>query len=99
VLKESQNPLFNSTTVSEVGDWEFAVGDKRSLFNLPQGQDLDVFEYFKIICRELAIALHKKPQDFREHQSTVKDLEKIRKKASNAQIACKRRINIVHFVG
>jgi tetratricopeptide (TPR) repeat protein/GTPase SAR1 family protein len=83
VLQDNQNPLcLGKTTVSKIIDWESAIRNKRSLFNPPEGQEIDAYEYYTIICRELAESLGKKPQDFREYQSVLKILGKTRKKAS-----------------
>ena len=68
---------------SKIVDWEFAVEGKRSLFNPPQGQQLDAAEYFKALCAQLAIALGKDPKEFKAYQSSVKDVEKAKKEASN----------------
>ncbi len=82
VLNENQNTLFGKVLIGNVIDWEFAVEGKRFLFNLPQGQNVDAFEYFRMLCNQFAIALDKTPSDFKEYQSSVRDIEKARKKAS-----------------
>ncbi len=67
---------------SKIVDWEFAVEGKRGIFTPPQGQEVDASEYYRVLCSQLAIALNKKPKEFREYQSTVKDIEKARKQVS-----------------
>ena len=78
VLQEGRNIV-----TSKIVDWEFAVEGKRSLFNPPQGQQLDAAEYFKVLCGQLAIALNRDPKEFKAYQATVKDVEKAKKEASN----------------
>lgn len=68
--------------VSKIIDWEFAVEGKRGLFILPQTQDIDAYEYFRVLCGQLAIALNKKHKEFREYHLAVKDVENARKQAS-----------------
>jgi tetratricopeptide (TPR) repeat protein len=82
VLRENQNALFSKILIGSVIDWEFAVEGKRFLFNLPQGQNVDAFEYFRLLCNQFAIAFGKTPSDFKEYQSSIRDIEKARKKAS-----------------
>ncbi len=77
-LQEGGNPH-----TSNIVDWEFAIEGKRSLFNPPQGQQLDAAEYFKVLCSELAIALEKDPRDFKAYQAAVKEVERAKKEASN----------------
>ena len=70
-------------TVSTPVDWEFAVEGKRGVFNPPQDQVVSVSDYFHVLCGQLALALDRKPQDFREYQATVRDIEKAHKDAHN----------------
>ena len=69
--------------VSKIVDWEFAIEGKRGLYNPPQGQEVDAAGYFKELCNQMALALDKKTQDFRQYQSAVRDVEKARKEASS----------------
>src|SRR5438067_282310 len=50
-------------SVSNVVDWEFAIEGKHSLFNLTEDQEVDPFEYFKILHNQLAFALSKSPKE------------------------------------
>jgi len=77
-LQEGWNLL-----TSNIVDWEFVIEGKRSLFNPPQGQQLDAAQYFRVLCSELAIALEKDPREFKAYQAAVKDVEKAKKVASN----------------
>ena len=82
ILEENQIPLFGQILPSKIVDWEFAIGDERSLFNLPKSQDIDSGEYFRMLCGQLAIVLDKKPKDFGEYQSAARDVEKAKKRAN-----------------
>ncbi|SRR6266566_3571601 len=86
---------------SKIVDWEFAVEGKRSLFNPPQGQQLDAAEYFKALCAQLAIALGKDPKEFKAYQSSVKDVEKAKNEASPVMywIACRRMTVTAGYAG
>jgi tetratricopeptide (TPR) repeat protein len=82
-LRDSQNPGMSRTLISTSVDWEFDVTGKRGLFNLLQGQEIDAFAYFKLLCNQLAIALKNKPiKEFRKYHEAVKVVEKARKEAS-----------------
>ncbi len=41
-----------------------------------------IAEYFRLLCNQFVIALGKTPTEFRQYQSSVRDIEKARKKAS-----------------
>ncbi len=58
-------------TVSRIVDWEFAVEGKRSLFNPAPGREVDAPEYFRVLCGQLAMALGKRTDDFKEYQKAV----------------------------
>ncbi len=68
--------------VSELLDWEYAIEGKRSLLNPAPGQEVDAPEYFKFLCSQLAGALKKRPDEFREYQAAVKAVEEARKQAT-----------------
>jgi len=83
VLQDNENSLIiGKTVVSKIIDWESAIRSKRSIFNPPEGQEIDAHEYFRTICHELAESLGKKMQDFKEYQSVLKSLGRMRKKTS-----------------
>ncbi len=69
--------------VSTPIDWEFAIEGRRSVFNPPPGQQVEAVEYFKALCGQLALALEKKPQDFKEYQAATKAIEKARRDAEH----------------
>ncbi|SRR6266699_3594675 len=69
-------------TLSKIVDWEFALEGSRSIFNPPPGQEVDANEYFRVLCGQLAGALGKRTDDFREYQSAVKAVKETRKQAS-----------------
>src|SRR5579859_6752653 len=69
-------------SVSVIVNWEHAIEGKRAIFNPAPDQDIDFFEYYRILCSQLAINLGKSPKDFRNYQTTVKNVEKARKQAS-----------------
>ena len=81
-LKENQDAFFSKITVSDVVDWEFAIEGRRSLFNPPKGQEIDAVDYLKLVCSRLALALAKKPQEFKRSQLAFKELEKLKKDAN-----------------
>src|SRR5258708_2979697 len=54
----------------------------RGLFSPSAGQEVDATEYFKMLWGQLAIALHKKPQSFKESQAAAREVENARKEAS-----------------
>ena len=81
--EQKQNAMLNGRVLaSDIVDWEFAIGENRGIYNPPQGQAIDSNQYFKALCGQLAIALHKEPRDFKKYQIAVKDVEKARKEAS-----------------
>ncbi len=68
--------------VSEIIDWEFALDESnRSIFNPPPGQQVDADGYFRVLRTRLAQALAKSPDQFREYNKAVKELEQDRKEA------------------
>src|SRR6266571_5007808 len=69
--------------VSEIVDWEFAIEGKRSLFNPPPGREVDAPEYFTFLCSQLAGALKKGHDEFKEHQAAVKAVEEAKKQATS----------------
>src|SRR6266705_3836936 len=68
-------------TVSKIVDWEFAVEGKRSLFNPAPGREVDAPEYFRVLCGQLAMALGKRTDDFKEYQKAVEAVDDARKQA------------------
>jgi len=82
VLQQNLNPLLSKVFISNIVDWEFAAEGERGFFNLPESQEVDANGYYKLLCKQLAIALKKHPKDFKEYQSSVKDIEKTQKQAS-----------------
>ncbi len=84
ILKEQQqNAMLNGRVMaSKIVDWEFAIGENRGIYNPAQGQAIDSHQYFKALCGQLAIALHREPKDFKKYQTSVKDVEKARKEAN-----------------
>jgi len=67
--------------ISEIVDCEFAIEGKRGLFNPPPGREVDAPEYFKFLCSQLAAALKKRPDDFKEYQTAVNAVEDAQKQA------------------
>ncbi len=65
--------------VSKIVDWEFAIEGKRAIFNLTQGQQIDASEYFNLLCDQLAYALGKRTDEFREYQKAVEAVRNARK--------------------
>jgi hypothetical protein len=82
VLEQNKNPLFSKIHVSDIIDWETEVEGERGIFNLPDPQEINVNDYFHLLCLQLANALDKKTRDFGEYQTAVKDVEKAHKKAN-----------------
>ena len=68
--------------VSGIVDWEHAIEGKRSLFNPAPGREVDAPEYFRFLCSQLAEALKKRPDEFKEYQAAVKAVEEARKQAT-----------------
>src|SRR5207245_803860 len=68
--------------VSKIVDWEFAIEGQRSVFNPAPGQQIDAPEYFRVLCGQLAMALGKRPDDFKEYLRAVADVQEARKQAS-----------------
>ena len=64
--------------VSEIVDWEFAIREKRSVFDPPLGQAIDDHEYFNVLTDSLAHALQKKVTDFKEYQAALRGIEMLR---------------------
>ena len=69
--------------VSKIVDWEFAVEGKRAIFNPAPGQQIDASEYYKLLCDQLAYALGKRTDEFREYQKTVEAVRNAGKEARN----------------
>src|SRR6266446_2865845 len=76
-LQDSQKCI-----VSGIVDWEYAIEGKRSLFNPAPGREVDAPEYFRFLCSQLAEALKKRPDEFKEYQAAVKAVEEARKQAT-----------------
>jgi tetratricopeptide (TPR) repeat protein len=68
--------------VSGIVDWEHAIEGKRSLFNPASDREVDASEYFRFLCSQLAEALKKRPDEFKEYQAAVKAVEEARKQAT-----------------
>ena len=69
--------------VSKIVDWEFAVEGKRAIFNPAPGQQIDASEYYKLLCDQLAYALGKRTDEFREYQKAVEAVRNAGKEASS----------------
>ncbi len=67
--------------VSEIVNWEFAITGKYNLFNPPPGQEIDVLEYFRLLCGQLAYALTKHIDEFKEYQKAVAALKEVSQQA------------------
>src|SRR6266487_3611840 len=78
IAREPERHLIVSKTV----DWEFAIEGKRSVFNPAPGQEVDAAEYFRVLYGQLATVLVKRPDDFKEYQKAVTDVQEARKQAS-----------------
>src|SRR5712692_2548554 len=61
--------------VSKTIDWEFAIEGKRSIFNPPPGQEIAATEYYRVLCSQLADALGKHPDQFKEYKAAVGAVE------------------------
>jgi energy-coupling factor transporter ATP-binding protein EcfA2 len=68
--------------VSGIVDWEHTIEGKRGLFNPAPGREVDAPEYFRFLCTQLAEALKKRPDEFKEYQSAVKAVEDASKQAT-----------------
>jgi len=68
--------------VSEIVDWEFAIEGRRSLFNPQPGHEVDPSEYFTFLCSQLAGALKKGRDEFKEYQAAGKAVEEAKKQAT-----------------
>jgi len=67
--------------ISKPVDWEFAAKGHRTLFSLAPGEEVDASQYLALLCNQLANALGKRSEDFREYLSAVKDVEEATKLA------------------
>ena len=74
-LKENQHILSSKAMVSEIIDWEFAIEGKRSLFNPPEGQEVDITEYFGVLRTQLALVLHKKVDEFKNYKKALENIK------------------------
>ena len=70
-------------TVSKIVDWEFAAQDKLTLFNPAPGEKVDASAYFNLLRNQLAIALDKDTDAFKEYLLAVKAVEEARKRAND----------------
>ena len=66
---------------STIIDWEFAISDRRALFTPAPGEEVDAFQYFSLLRDQLANALGKRFDEFREYQSAVKEVDEAKKRA------------------
>lgn len=71
-------------TVSKTIDWEFAIEGKRSIFNPPPGQEVDASDYCRVLCNQLATALDKHTDQFREYKAAVEAVDDARKQVDRA---------------
>src|SRR5437660_8783356 len=62
-------------SVSKIVDWEFAAQGKRALFNLPPEEVVDAPQYFILLRNQLAKALNKRPEGFKEYQLAVQAVQ------------------------
>jgi hypothetical protein len=67
--------------MSTIVDWEFAVEGKRGLFNHALGQQVDASDYFKLLCGQLAYALGRRTDEFREYKKAVEAVQNARREA------------------
>ena len=68
-------------SASKIVDWEFAARDRQAILNPAPGENVDALEYFRLLRDQLAIALGKHPNSFKEYQSAVKAILEARKQA------------------
>ena len=67
--------------VSNIVDWETALQDRRTLFNVTDRENIDAYQYFNLIYTRLATALGKQRKEFSEYRASEREVEKARKKA------------------
>lgn len=67
---------------STIVDWEFAVAGNRPLFSPAPGEHVDASRYFALLRDQLVHALSKRPDDFKEYQSAVKNVDEAKRRAS-----------------
>ena len=75
---------YQNLLVSDIVNWEFAIGNGRSLFRIPQSTNVDSIKYFELLRSRLAEALGKHPEEFKEYQAAVKLVEEAKKQVSRA---------------
>ncbi len=75
-------------SISKLVDWEFAAQGHRALFNPAPGEEIDAPRYFALLYNQLANALGKRPEDFREYLSAVRDGEEATKLAQGCSEDC-----------
>ncbi len=63
---QSENKIIQ---LSEIVDWEFAIGNNKLLFIATEGGDIDVTKYFRLMHTQLAKALGKGENDFKKYRT------------------------------
>lgn len=67
--------------VSKVVDWEFAAQNHRALFNLAPGEKIDTLEYYALLHTQLAFALSRPLEDFKEYALAIREVNEATKLA------------------
>lgn len=82
VSHENDTPYSSRVVASAIIDWETVPESRRSLFRLSPGKEINAQGYFNILHTQLASALSKQPDDFKQYKRTVSSVESARNQAN-----------------
>jgi hypothetical protein len=82
LLQENALPLTSRVLPSEIIDWETIPESRRSLFTLSQAKEIDAASYFTMLCTQLANALSKKVDDFKQYQRAAQGVKDAQQQAN-----------------
>lgn len=89
-LKEQEHLNAGHLMISDVVDWEFAAEGKHAFFHLPHDSEPDPVVYYQLLCQQLARALNKQVNDFKQYQQASKAAEEIRRQGHRVLDALKQ---------
>nr|HET6905305.1 hypothetical protein [Ktedonobacteraceae bacterium] len=82
LLQENALLLASRVLPSEIIDWETIPESRRSLFTLSQAKEIDASSYFTMLCTQLANALGKKVDDFKQYQRAAQGVKDAQQQAN-----------------
>ncbi|GCE24938.1 hypothetical protein KDA_04220 [Dictyobacter alpinus] len=71
----------NELLVSEILDWEYAIQDRRMLFNVTQRESIDAYQYYNLLYKRLASVMGKQRKEFTMYRAAEQSVLSARSKA------------------